>query len=138
MFESFETQASQITYNYNDGRCICIDSNARLVESAELSNAYTNECLVNDGSVSVNELMYNPNLRLYPNPTTGRITLTHRAASFTASDRVILFSITGKLVHTQPITRTSTSIDLSAQPNGVYVASTQVGGLISIIRVIKR
>ncbi|MDA9110879.1 T9SS type A sorting domain-containing protein, partial [Bacteroidia bacterium] len=138
VFKSFETQASQFTYNYNDGRCICIDSNARLVESTELSNAYTNECLVNGGSVSVNELTHNPNVSLYPNPTTGRITLTHRAASFTASDRVMLFSITGKLLHTQPITRTSTSIDLSAQPNGVYVASTQVGGLISIIRVIKR
>jgi hypothetical protein len=43
-FKAFETDAANMTYNYNDGRCICMDSTAVLATSTEFSTAFTNEC----------------------------------------------------------------------------------------------
>lgn len=43
-FKAFETDAPNMTYNFNDGRCICMDATADLVVSSEMSTAFTNEC----------------------------------------------------------------------------------------------
>jgi len=40
-FKAFETDAAYMTYNFNDGRCICMDSTATLEASTEMSTAFS-------------------------------------------------------------------------------------------------
>lgn len=58
-FKAFETDAPYMTYNFNDGRCICKDSNAVLTVSTEGSTAFSNSCSDNFTiplSVKISEL----------------------------------------------------------------------------------
>jgi hypothetical protein len=43
-FKAFETDAPNITFNEDDGRCICKDSTASLSNSSEGSEAFMNHC----------------------------------------------------------------------------------------------
>ncbi len=45
--KAFETEAPYMTYNYNDGRCVCKDSTATFAVSNENSTAFTNNCFEN-------------------------------------------------------------------------------------------
>jgi len=66
-FKAFETNASYITYNDSDGRCICMDSLATLTSSTELSTAFINEC---NNSITTNniELSTEERITVSPNP----------------------------------------------------------------------
>jgi hypothetical protein len=136
-FKSFETGATQMTYNFNDGRCICVDSNATLAISTELSNAYTNECFTTSETANIDELYAYNGISLYPNPTSGSITLTSEAASFTSSDKLEVYSITGRLMHSSPIAQSHTSVDLTSFTKGIYILNATVGGVVRSFKVVK-
>ncbi len=51
--KAFETDAVYLTYNFNDGRCICMDSTAVLATSTELSTAFYNECFTDNNSSNI-------------------------------------------------------------------------------------
>jgi hypothetical protein len=137
-FKSFETGATQMTYNFNDGRCICLDSNATLVASTELSNAYTNECNVTSGTAGIDEINAHNGISLYPNPTSSSITLNSKAASFTSNDKLEVFSITGELQYSSPITTSETTVDLSTYPVGIYLLNANVNGIYQIFKIVKQ
>ncbi|MFK7807581.1 MAG: integrin alpha, partial [Saprospiraceae bacterium] len=91
-FKAFETDAPYITYNSNDGRCICKDSEATLTVSTELSTAFTNEC---SSSLTTNtdEINTENQLIVFPNPTNSEVILKINNASFTDNDKISLFSL---------------------------------------------
>ncbi len=77
-FKAFETNAPHITYNINDGRCICKDSLATLVVSTELSYAYTNGCnefINNPFPTSINISADENCIEIFPNPTDDRFVI---------------------------------------------------------------
>lgn len=134
--KSFETNASYITYNHNDGRCICIDADATLVESTELSTAYFRDC--DNSIVPLNTDKQTENLfAIYPNPTASDIVLTTTEVSFSESDQVRLYNVTGELLYTSNIRGQQTKVDLSAYPNGVYYLYANIQGVFKTLKVLK-
>lgn len=135
-FKAFETDATYITYNENDGRCICMDDTATLQTSTELSTAYSNGCY----SGILNTDTYNENVNdflLSPNPTNSNITLSITNTSFSNSDTVTLFNITGVLLNSTPINEQETTIDLSSYASGVYFLVTNINNTYKTQKIIK-
>jgi len=137
-FKAFETDAAYMTYNFNDGRCICMDSIATLVASTELSTAFTNECYSGLLSTGLNEQTVENQTIVYPNPTTSDIIVKTPASSFSKQDRIELYSIMGELLYTSLITSTQTKIDLSSYAQGNYVLVTETHGLRETFRITKK
>ncbi len=136
-FKAFETNAPYMTYNYNDGRCICKDATATLVTSSELSTAFSNECASSLTATNINELSYEHTIAIYPNPTIGNIVLSTTQTSFSENDRVMLFSIMGQLLYASIINSPQTNVDLSNYPSGIYLVQTNIQGVAKSFKIVK-
>ncbi len=136
-FKAFETNAAYMTYNFNDGRCICKDSTAVLTVSTELSTAFTNTCFSGFiTSLDEDEKTLNQ-VSIYPNPTSTSINVVTSQSSFSSEDRIDLFTLTGKLVYSQDFDNQNTTIDLSLLPAGVYVLNVISNNKNTSYKVIK-
>ncbi len=135
-FKAFETDAANMTYNVNDGRCICMDDNATLAVSTEQSIAYTNQCFSGILSNDLQELTPNQTV-VYPNPTHSLLTLETSHSTFTDSDHLELYSILGKKLYTSSLNAQLTSIDLSSYPQGLYMLMAHINGVTTSFKIIK-
>ncbi|MDP5081481.1 MAG: FG-GAP-like repeat-containing protein, partial [Winogradskyella sp.] len=127
-FKAFETNAPYITYNSNDGRCICKDSTATLAVSTELSTAFTNECS-NFLSTNTDELNTINQAVVFPNPTNSVVVFKTDNLSSNDHDNVRLFSVMGNQLYTSKIHSPDTEIDLSQYPKGVYILVATLNGI---------
>lgn len=137
-FKAFETDAAYMTYNFNDGRCICKDSTAVLTPSTELSTAYTNECFSGFVPTAIEDRGPLNSMAVYPNPAREYIELTTTETLFSDQDKAMLYNITGKLLFSSPITGSQSRIDLSAYPSGIYILRTQVHGVDETFKILKQ
>ncbi len=135
-FKAFETDAPYVTYNFNDGRCICKDGNATLTPSSELSTAFINEC---HSSFSTNndELTIDSDAFVYPNPTHSEIILELKQTPFTEQDRFSLYSILGQHLYTSSIDSLQTKINLTDYPSGSYILVATINGRSKAFKVLK-
>lgn len=136
-FKAFETDAAYMTYNFNDGRCICKDSSATLTVSTELSNAFSNECYSGVLSNDLIELNAENEIIIYPNPTNNVLTLKVAHSSFTERDRLQLFSIIGEEIYSSSINSQQTTVDLSKLPKGTYILMTSIDGIQKTFKILK-
>lgn len=137
MFKSFETVAPHVTYNFADGRCICKDSAATLTNSTELSTAFINECYAGGQTASAFDLVAKNLLTIYPNPTRSVFTLEILQTSFSKQDEFQLYSIFGEQLFASPIDSQKTQIDLSNYPQGTYVLTARIAGVLQAFKVTK-
>lgn len=136
-FKAFESDAAHITYNFNDGRCICKDSSATLTVSTELSNAFSNECYSGFASIDLLELNTGSDIIIYPNPTSSLITVKVEQPSFSERDRLQVFSIIGEQLYSSSIGSQQTAIDLSKFPRGAYLLVTSLNGIHNTFKILK-
>lgn len=69
-------------------------------------------------NAAIDEVSAQENLLLYPNPTTGNITISQMGDE---AKEVLLYNIQGQLVMRQRISGESQTLDLSALPAGLYL-----------------
>lgn len=136
--KAFETDAAFITYNDNDGRCICMDSNATLTTSTELSIAFSNGCYSGLLSTDLTEKLTKNQLTVYPNPTSSTFIFETNQTSFSEDDNIQLHSITGQYLYSLKITSEQTIIDLSTFKQGTYVLTTNINGTRQTLKVLKK
>lgn len=136
-FKAFETDAAYMTYNFNDGRCICKDSSATLTVSTELSNAFSNECYSGVLSTDLIELNFKNEIIIYPNPTNNVLTLKVEQTSFSDRDRLQIFSIIGEQMYSSTINSQQTTVDLSKFPKGTYILMTSIDGIQKSFKILK-
>ena len=136
-FRAFETDAAYMTYNYNDGRCVCMDSTATLVVSTELSTAFSNQCYSGVLSTNVIELNSEQQITIYPNPTISELVLEAEQISFTKQDNIKVFSILGKELYSSYINSQKTIIDLSKYSHGTYILVTTIDGIQKTFKILK-
>ncbi|MDB4768866.1 FG-GAP-like repeat-containing protein [Saprospiraceae bacterium] len=136
-FKAFETDAAYMTYNFNDGRCICKDSSATLTVSTELSNAFSNECYSGVLSTDLIELNVKNEIIIYPNPTNNVLTLKVDQTSFSDRDRLQIFSIIGEQMYSSNINSQQTTVDLSKFPKGTYILMTSIDGIQKSFKILK-
>lgn len=136
-FKAFETDATYMTYNYNDSRCICMDSTAVLATSTELSTAYSNDCYSGILSTNLIESDTKNQLIIYPNPTNSKLTFKTYQTSFSERDRIQLFSIIGEQLYSSRINSEKTTVDLSHFPRGTYILTTSINGIQKTFKILK-
>ena len=136
-FKAFETDAPYMTYNFNDGRCICKDSDATLTTSIELSTGFTNGC---NGAIStnVNNLPSENQITLFPNPTTSEVFLQINQNSFANTDKINIFSSIGHQIYASNLDSHETKIDLSNFPKGIYILFANVNGSVKSFKILKQ
>jgi len=136
-FKAFENNAANMTYNFNDGRCICMDSTATLVASTEMSLAYSNQCF--SGLLSTNQYELNSTNQtiVYPNPTQSALILKTDLVSFSERDRLQIFSIIGEQIYSSSINSQQTTVDLSKYPQGSYILTTSINGIQKTFKILK-
>ena len=135
-FKAFETNSPYMTYNFNDGRCICKDSSATLTVSTELSTAFTNECN-NSVTTSTNDIIAENRVIVFPNPTNSEVFLKIDNTAFTDNDKISLFSLIGNQLYLSKIYSQETKIDLSNYPAGIYFIAVTINGSSEILKVLK-
>ena len=136
-FKAFETDAPYLTYNFDDGRCICMDSTANLTASTEMSTAFVNECSETSVVTNINELDLTEQSTVYPNPATSQLTLELWQTNFSQDDRFILYSAIGAQVHSGGIQSSKITIELADYPSGIYFLVTSLGGIVNTVRIVK-
>ena len=136
-FKAFETDAAYMTYNFNDGRCICKDSTATLTVSTELSTAFSNQCYSGLLSTDLIELNADNEIIIYPNPTNNVLTLKVDQTSFSERDRLQLFSVIGEQLYSSNINSQQTTVDLSKIPEGTYILITSIDGIQKSFKILK-
>lgn len=136
-FKAFETDATYVTYNFNDQRCICMDNTAVLVTSAESSTAFTNECF--SGFLSTNSIDLNTENQsfIYPNPVNTKLILETKINSFTNNDVLKIYSIDGKQLYKSSINSNQSTIDVSSYPKGFYILKTSINGQEKSFKIVK-
>lgn len=135
-FKAFETNAPRVTYNFNDGRCICKDSTANLAVSTELSIAFTNECS-SFISTNIDELNTENQLRVFPNPTNSVVFLKTDYLLSNYNHNVRLFSLIGHQLYSSNINSPETQINLSQYPKGVYMLVVTTNGTSKTFKIVK-
>jgi hypothetical protein len=135
-FKAFETDAAFMTYNFNDGRCICKDSTAVLTVSTELSTAYINNCYSGLQANSLLGLNKENQIYIYPNPTNSIITINTNQNAFAKNNLVTIYSLSGELMYSRSLSSKITTVDLSGFPKGVYVLNTTINGRSSTSKVV--
>ena len=136
-FKAFETDATYMTYNYNDGRCICMDSTAVLATSTELSTAFSNECYSGLLSTNLIDAGTKSQSIIYPNPTNSKLIVKTYQTSFSERDRIQLFSVIGEQLYSSSINSKQTTVDLSNLPQGTYILTTSINGTQKTFKILK-
>ena len=136
-FKVFETDAAYMTYNFNDGRCICKDSTAVLTTSTELSTAFSNQCYSGFISTSTDELSSKYSVVIHPNPTSDNTVFTTTETSFSKNDHILLYNLMGQLLYTSTINAPQTNIDLSRYPSGTYLLLANIHGVQQTFKIMK-
>ena len=135
-FRAFETNAPYVTYNMDDGRCICKDSTAILTTSTELSTAYTNECN-NFTTTNTNDLNSESLINIYPNPSSSELWVEVTSSSFDQADSFSLYSVLGEQILTANIYSKQTKINISNYSKGIYFLVTTVNGKSKTFKILK-
>lgn len=135
-FKAFETDASNMTYNSNDGRCICKDDTATLNVSTELSTAYINECFSGLLSDNSNELNITNQDIVYPNPTNGIINLDFNEIK--SKSTITIFNSIGQVIKVENFESTNKVKMNINLPNGIYFLKIDTSlGETKMVRIIK-
>jgi hypothetical protein len=86
---------------------------------------------------ALNEKLDNREIKIYPNPTKGMITVDIPLTDNDIS-RVSLFDIQGKMIMDYRSAGTTTDVDLSGQPAGVYIMRIILNNKSTTWKIIKQ
>lgn len=93
-------------------------------------------------STSIGELTNVDNLQIYPNPNNGQFTISFKAVNAIKEANVIVTNMTGQQVYTESYSNISSnfnkSVNLGAQPSGVYFITLVADGQKSVNKLIVR
>ncbi len=73
-----------------------------------------------DSAKEFSKIVMEEGISVYPNPTTGKITLSLNKFDATEKNSVSLIDLKGSELMSQPITQSNTEMDLSALKAGIY------------------
>ncbi|MDR0864353.1 MAG: T9SS type A sorting domain-containing protein [Candidatus Symbiothrix sp.] len=112
----FNLQAQTVYYNYdNSGNQVLRTIILPVPSSEREADKEIPEPIVQKDPISKIEIT------IYPNPTKGMLKIDLAGGEIPANARIQLYNTGGKLILNLPSISESNTIDLSAQPSGIYV-----------------
>lgn len=87
-------------------------------------------------TTNVASISSNPSVRIYPNPNNGQFTI--ELSNIPGNPLVKIYNVLGQEVYTSPLKNNNTQINLSSQPNGIYIYRifSETGSAISTGRLV--
>ena len=76
-------------------------------------------------------------IRIYPNPTTERVTMEISAWENLQTGVFTLYSLSGQLLQEQPVQSATTVISLAGFPKGAYTLKVHINGRVEDWKIIK-
>lgn len=113
-------ESSVITYTYTDQSTAC-------------SNSATDVITV-DGCLSVESFEMDSPITVYPNPTTGMLTLTN----VKETTQYTIISVSGQVIGKGEVSANSNAVDMTDVQNGVYLLQVQQGQNVHTVRIVKQ
>jgi hypothetical protein len=77
-------------------------------------------------------------MKIYPNPATEKITLSISNMGNLETGILQLYSLSGQLLQTQPISSETTEVSLSEFPKGVYILNVRINDTTEDWKIIKQ
>ena len=84
------------------------------------------------------EKMAQTEIKIYPNPTTEKITLEILGWQDLQTGMFTLFSLTGQLLQEQPVHSATTAISLAGLPKGAYILKVHINNRTEDWKIIKQ
>jgi hypothetical protein len=84
------------------------------------------------------ETIYQTEIKIYPNPTTEKVTLEISGWENLQTGVFKLYSLTGQLLQEQPVHSLTTIISLANLPKGAYILNVQINDRIEDWKIIKQ
>lgn len=135
-FKAFETDAAYMTYNFNDGRCICMDSSATLASSTDSSLAFSNGCY-SSLVLGVNNFDKGTTHQIFPNPSNSKVFIKVISNLIPNSAQASVYSITGQLMENLILKKDQIELDISNYQHGIYVIKIEANEKITNHKFVK-
>lgn len=135
-FKAFETDAAYLTFNLNDGRCICMDSTAELATNTENNIAFSNACYSNFSLGTVDE-SFTHSHQIFPNPSRSKIFIQTHQNLIAHSTLASLYNHRGELIQQFALDHMKTEIDLSPYPCNLYLLKIIRDNEITVYKIVK-
>lgn len=84
------------------------------------------------------EIISEKTIFIYPNPTQGILKIEISDYEYTDICELSLFSLSGQQIFSGTTTSSTTDIDISDQPNGIYIMRIVLNGIESSWKIIKK
>lgn len=101
-----------------------------------VANYYYTKAVPNDSlycDTGVPDIGNEPEVLLYPNPTTGTVILS----GLNGSSRISVYDITGQLLQENVVSANTTSLELAGYKAGLYLVKVQQGSQVIVKRLVK-
>jgi len=125
----------------NDGLFYCIEVVSPSSCNSEKAGAHssTRSNVQRNYAISVPMLSANNiNLKISPNPTNGKFTITiSNFQSSIINSQLSITNVQGEVIYKSEITNLKSEIDLSGQPSGIYIVSIKSGEKVCHQKLIK-
>ena len=83
------------------------------------------------------ESLSNQKIQIFPNPTKGLLVVSIKSLEDKPNGKITITDINGRLILTQEILETNTSLNLSNQPTGYYLMTLTLGEESSFWKILK-
>lgn len=115
------------------------DSSEYIIQTQDGGFAFTGGTRSSDGDVTTNhgvsdiwivklseEELSNANFQkeaitIYPNPNRGKFTIDYNEGNLMGNEVIIIYNLLGQVVYNSSIRQNQTSVDLSSNPNGIFI-----------------
>lgn len=132
-FAAFETDATNLTYNQENGVCICFDESATLEPSSN-GLGYVNGC--SELHSDIWDVEISSAFSLFPNPAKDNIHINFDNFQEESAIVVMIYEGHGRMVHIENVSQESIDIDVSRFSKGLYFAVISVNNTVHSAKIV--
>jgi hypothetical protein len=97
----------------------------------------TKSAVSNDSTYHFVDMVIKRELKIYPNPTRGQITVDIPDTENLKSGELVVYNLTGQTMERKKVTSPSMQLDISSSASGIYILHVRLDGETSTWKIIK-
>ena len=126
-----KSQTYKVSFGYDN-------AGNRVSRTVVVLNPQLRSATQEEETTSVEEVLSDVTIKIYPNPTEGMVTVEINSPRETETNEVSLYSLSGKNILPAKIVEQSANLDISDQPAGVYILKIRAGEQHTEWKIIKK